>query len=409
MEPHDPLLVRDGRPFGVSPGARAESLPFPYPSTVAGGLRSRAGTNEDGIFRYRRGDAALQQLKKIAIRGPFLVQLKTDGEGIGPEQWLLPAPHDASLLRPPEKKDGEKGKALLQPLVPLQLPAEAQTDLNQPAFLVGQPHSHDPRKPLDDAPAYWYWEHFQAWLLNPLVLAGRISASSLSVSDLGLRGPGEERRVHVSIDSEKQMAREGMLFETSGLEFTVSSTKEKSLWNTLRLAIAVVAEDGDYRVQPGPASFGGERRLVTWRKSSASLPVCPRDLEQQIIDARHCRIHLLTPACFEHGYLPEWLRKEAAKHGITIELKALAIKRPQVVSGWDLDLGKPKPSRRLAPAGTVLFLSLEGRDEALKEWVRGTWMQCISDTEQDRTDGFGLAVLGTWSGKSVSMQGGEAR
>jgi CRISPR-associated protein Cmr3 len=43
MEPHDPLLVRDGRPFGSNPGARARSLLFPFPSTIAGGMRTRAG------------------------------------------------------------------------------------------------------------------------------------------------------------------------------------------------------------------------------------------------------------------------------------------------------------------------------------------------------------------------------
>jgi CRISPR-associated protein Cmr3 len=84
-------------------------------------------------------------------------------------------------------------------------------------------------------------------------------------------------------------------------------------------------------------------------------------------------------------------------------LEAIAVQRPQVVSGWDLALKKPKPTRRLAPAGTVFFLSLEGTDEAIKSWISNIWMQCISDEEQASNDGFGLAVIGTWSGKPENM------
>ena len=125
------------------------------------------------------------------------------------------------------------------------------------------------------------------------------------------------------------------------------------------------------------------------------------------------RLFLLTPACFQQGYYPTWLQAEAASHGVQIEPRAIAIQRPQVVSGWDLVRsnpdrpgrpGSPKPSRRLAPSGTVLFLSLKGNKTAIREWISSTWMQCISDEEQDRTDGFGLAVLGTWSGQPVSME-----
>ncbi|HZQ09120.1 MAG TPA: type III-B CRISPR module-associated Cmr3 family protein, partial [Anaerolineae bacterium] len=50
IEPRDPLIFRDGRPFNPTPGARAISLPFPYPSTLAGAVRTRVGQNENGVF-----------------------------------------------------------------------------------------------------------------------------------------------------------------------------------------------------------------------------------------------------------------------------------------------------------------------------------------------------------------------
>ncbi len=211
--------------------------------------------------------------------------------------------------------------------------------------------------------------------------------------------------MHVSIEADKEIAKDGMLFETSSLEFTTPGFGKQRLRNARRLALAVDVDDNDYAIRAGLTGFGGERRIITWRKSSAELPTYPANLVQTIINNnKHCRLILLTPACFEKGYLPTWLHTEIAKYGIKANIQAIAVDRPQVVSGWDLALKKPKPSKRLAPAGTVFFLALEGSNAAISEWIEHIWMQCISDNEQDRRDGFGLAVLGTWSGQPVAMQ-----
>jgi CRISPR-associated protein Cmr3 len=74
------------------------------------------------------------------------------------------------------------------------------------------------------------------------------------------------------------------------------------------------------------------------------------------------------------------------------------------VSGWDFEINKPKPTRRLTPAGTTLFLKLDGDEDAIRRWIEATWMCCVSDEEQDRRDGFGLAVLGVWDGKLQPME-----
>jgi len=92
IEPHDPLIVRDGRPFGPDPSARAISLSFPFPSTTTGGARSRAGLNSDGTFDLSQ----IGRVKQIKVRGPLLVQLSQSGENI--EEWMVPAPADALLL-----------------------------------------------------------------------------------------------------------------------------------------------------------------------------------------------------------------------------------------------------------------------------------------------------------------------
>ena len=39
IEPRDPLIFGDGKPFSAIPGARAKSLLFPHPPTLAGSMR----------------------------------------------------------------------------------------------------------------------------------------------------------------------------------------------------------------------------------------------------------------------------------------------------------------------------------------------------------------------------------
>ncbi len=416
MEPRDPLLVRDGRPFGPDPGARAVSLPFPFPSTIAGGIRARAGVNEEGIFQYSsQNTGELDHLKALQVRGPLLVQLAADDEDITADAWLVPAPCDALLL--PAKSAGPgSGIASVRQLMPVQLPQGARTDLDQQAlWLVRQPSSDDQEKPLQPL-AYWYWERFKTWLLDP----SRVAGGGIALNSLGLRGPEREQRMHVSIEAGREVAREGMLFETSGLEFTAAGSGRERFTAAKRLAVAVDVDENGYTIRPGVAGFGGERRMVTWRKSSAKLPGWTDDLAEELARDQHCRLFLLTPGCFMQddgtpppkGYCPgAWFYDQATKHGVFIKLKACVVQRPQVVSGWDLAQGKPKPARRLAPAGTVYFLSLKGGKrgeqradkQAIRDWIEATWMKCISDEEQDRRDGFGLAALGTWSGRPVAM------
>jgi CRISPR-associated protein Cmr3 len=76
-------------------------------------------------------------------------------------------------------------------------------------------------------------------------------------------------------------------------------------------------------------------------------------------------------------------------------LQAAITPRPEVVSGWDMAQKRPKPTRRLVPAGGVYFVRLDGDEASINRWLDATWWQCVSDDEQARRDGFGLCVIGT--------------
>ena len=394
IEPRDALIARDGRPFTANPGARAKSLPFPFPSTTTGTVRTRYGFGKAEVF----DQTLIEEVKNIAVQGPLLVELDDNHEI---KDWLLAAPADAVLFAAKENQPREK-QAHIKQLTPLSLPSGGQTDLPDGLHPIGflRYDESSKQKPLKDAPRYWRWKHFCQWLAAP-------QDQVVKPDEFGHSGPTAESRVHVGINPDTQAAIDGALYQTSGFEFT-RKLDEKSDEKPLRLALAVrTAVD----VPSGFAPLGGEQRLSYWRVSNDShqqLPAaCPDEIRQAIKQHNACRVVLLTPAHFTAGFRPHWLLQP--QHGITPQLIAAAVRRAQVVSGWDYEIRKPKPTRRLAPAGSVYFLKLNG-DGDIDQWIDAIWMQCVSDDDehgnpaQTRIDGFGLTALGAWSGELNTME-----
>ncbi|MEZ5591832.1 MAG: type III-B CRISPR module-associated Cmr3 family protein [Gammaproteobacteria bacterium] len=66
LTPRDPIVARDGRPFGAGQGARMRLLDWPYPSVLAGSLRSLVGKQSGHNFKN-----IITQLKALNIAGPL--------------------------------------------------------------------------------------------------------------------------------------------------------------------------------------------------------------------------------------------------------------------------------------------------------------------------------------------------
>jgi len=387
IEPRDPVIFRDGRPFNASPGARAKTLSFPLPATTAGATRTRAGRDANGHFDSSR----IKELCGKQLRGPLLVELGEDG---GVKDWLFPAPADALILKhEPYKKEAGR----LIPLTVVQAPTGTATNLGDSLALVGVAASAD-GKPHSKAPAFWRQAQFEAWLLGP-------KAEDVAFANLGISGPVRESRMHVSIASDKQTAEDGALFQTAGLEFTTLPASPEDeplpLAEAGRLALALQTNAG---VKAGLDFLGGERRIVHWQETDAAFPACPKCVSDAIKAQKHCRLILLTPGLFVKGYLPALDPQIVG--GLKATVVAAAVNRYQTVSGWDYEKDKPKPTRRLAPAGSVYFLKLDGNpdDTAIDSFIDAVWMHNISDDPQDRLDGFGLAALGVWDGVPKEME-----
>ena len=212
--------------------------------------------------------------------------------------------------------------------------------------------------------------------------------------------------MHVSIQPDQQTALEGALFQTSGLEFTWCDAKKlkQHKFVTKRLALAAWFDGATPNFNDNFAPLGGERRLMRWDSLQPDKPPFTDDQCKAIFDEikkdRRCRVLLLTPAHFNDGYRPPLAWKRG---GVTATLKAAAVPHMQTISGWDLaknnGRGEPKPTRRLALAGSVYFVDFpEGAD--IQAWLNDTWMHNVSDDAQSCLDGFGLAVVGVWPKKA---------
>ena len=67
ITPRDPLVARDGRPFGFGQGNRMRSGDWLLPSVVAGSLRTLLGKQLGGNF----DETMVTALKATAVSGPF--------------------------------------------------------------------------------------------------------------------------------------------------------------------------------------------------------------------------------------------------------------------------------------------------------------------------------------------------
>lgn len=350
ITPRDPIIARDGRPFNA--GSRMKSLDWPYPSVTAGSLRTMVGKAR-GVFKP-------EELRSIEVAGALPVR---DG-GLcfpWPLDCVLRQQPPAALPARPFKE--WRGRTNLPPdLSPVVLSADTGDDF----------------KP-DPPPAFVGIRLIEKWLLGQGWQYPFATDATL-ISSVPL-----DERTHVALDSDRGAAEESMLYTTAALALPDDCSLQ------LRTAQAGMVE--------GVHVLGGERRLASWRRVDPPADgwTCPPDLAQSLQSATTIRLVLATPAAFDAGWAPAWLLSGEPVPGTGVKLKLVGacVGRGRPISGWSLEDGRagPKPSRRLAPAGSTYFCELtEGSGRELA----GAWLHAVSDREQDRKDGFGLALWGRW-------------
>lgn len=379
LVPRDPIIARDSRPFGAGQGLRMKSLDWPYPSVLAGSLRSLLGKAESQGSPF--SEELVNKLKRMKVAGPLPL---VNGE------LYFPTPKDLMMYK---KEDGER---VMKTLRPMGLQDGMGCDLSNGLVPVEINENAKPEK----SPSFWSSSTMIRWLKEECVDVPPEQA----IAEAGfLDIPGKDERMHVCINPDSGTSEEGLLFMTVGLDMS----------SGINLAVRVETADGWEQKKLMTLDefhpFGGERRLVHWKHVSSQAWECPVEIREALRDARPngkgVRLVLATPALFQHGWHPDWLKPINDKlegclpgSSVTLRLVSACVERWKPISGWSLEKGKvgPKALRRLVPAGSIYFFEVvEGDTGDLAEKY---WLQPVSDEEQDRRDGFGLALWGVWSG-----------
>lgn len=384
LTPRDPLIARDGRPFGIGQGHRMRALTWFLPSVLAGALRTLLGKSTSEEF----SEATVHALKQMTVVGPFL-QLKNE--------LYFPAPADLVVW----KDDTADNPALRRQAMPLRpfMDGSSDTECDLPGRLVPV-HITQDVKP-ERAPEFWSATAMYRWLCNTeeKMISAPPTPEDATPESGYLASLSQDKRTHVRIDAQSGASEDSLLFMTVGLDFS-----RKGPETSLSIAARVDSDQtfGEYLAQLDTFHpFGGERRLLHWGQGNAAAWAPPQEVRRTMQGKQNIRLILATPAVFTHGWKPGWLDDElrGSPPGttVTVRLVSACINRWKPLSGWSLEKNQvgPKPLRRMVPAGSTFFFIVESGDAT--ELFDQLWLHSVCDVEQDRRDGFGLALWGVWA------------
>lgn len=359
IEPLDVLFLRGNKLFG-DPGSHGESLVPPWPSVAAGALRSLMLANEGvDIAAFARGAQPHPTLGTPARPGSFeltLFDLARRGKQ-GKIEALHALPADLVLAQT------DAGAMQLTRLKP-QPPAAG--------LVSSAPLAHWPvlAQASRGKPVGGHWLTEAGWAAY---LAGQKPdvAQLVPLSRLWLLDP----RVGVGLDGERGRAEDGKLFSVQAVAF-------------LPEVGFLVGVRGAEPPLDGMLRFGGDGRGAVLH-TVIHAPAQP-DWDA-ICRAKRCRIVLTTPGLFEQGWLLPGVAadRRLALQGLTGQLVCAAVPRAEVVSGWDLARAQPKPAQRLAPSGSVYWITdLDATPEQLRKLAgQGLWNDANHNPSR-RAEGF---------------------
>lgn len=380
LTPLSPLIARDSRPFGMGQGNRVRSMDWISPSVIAGAVRTAVWKTEDTLTP--------DQLKTIEVNGAF---------PIVDEQVYFPRPLDA-LIHKVNKETKIADILRVRPMngnAGVRMPHASLV----PSEPVGMPE--EDFKP-ESGDAFWPLATMAEWL-------GCEDDQPVSMKVDGLPAPVKEDRTNVTILPESGAAEDARLFTTTGLDFVRKPKEGASEGRLSQMRIGVRVNFGKYDLLPERllVPLGGERRLAEVRATEADKGFweVPKGLSWS--GKKWLRMVLATPAVFEWGWLPGWLREQDGKltgtipgSGVSVRLVSAVVGRWKPLSGWSYEKGRngPKALRRMVPAGSVYFFEvLEGG-----EGIADLWLRSVCDCQQDGRDGFGLALWGFWRGRETA-------
>lgn len=371
-----PLVFRDGRPFGDVGMRGKDTLAWPCPSTVAGAFRTAVGrVRSPDYFGGENTDKAANLARILQFRLEAMLPVREDRNGA----WTFLAPRPADALAVDTAGD-ETAKGLdVHGFSFKPLEKGCGTDLPFLDWLYPFPATKE--RPSRHAPLFWDWTIFERWLKT-----GR-GFRNLAPHELGTNGPETEERMHVGIEAETGTAKGNALFAACGIRLL---TRQRE-----RLGLSVAfGGDTEGLEQVNSVYLGGERRTAQVSPMPNPLPECPLLGESPFL-----RLVLMTPGDFG-GWCPEGLSAEPGwskpwpNLPTGVRLRSAIVPPWTALSGWDFARRAPKATRKLVPSGAVYVVEVQDPSKA-QDVAQALWLRSICKPDsQTARDGFGIVTVG---------------
>ncbi|MCS6997542.1 MAG: type III-B CRISPR module-associated protein Cmr3 [Casimicrobiaceae bacterium] len=380
VEPLDVLVLRGNKLFG-DPGSFGESLVPPWPSVAAGAIRSALLARKNIVEGYAKGAVEDPELGRPQKPGPFrildfcLARWRDNG-GV---ELLRPVPADVVV-----RQTGTGAFEALR-MRPIRLAETIQSSAvtSHHAVLAERERA----KPVG---GLWLTaEGWKAYLRGQEVGSKAHLVKSADLWSL-------DARVGVGLDPVRRSAAEGQLFTVQA----VALRKRYHVKGDPCDVGFLVQLEGAQLPEQMTLRFGGDGRVAI---ATVVPPPDTTDFLDEVVSRRRCRVVLVSPGLFTHGWLPNGARPDERRedgaipfflHGVSGWIVCAALPRYEVVSGWDLAQWQPKPAHRAVPAGAVYWLDeLDASTQALhKLAAEGLW----SDPPENalrRAEGFNRIAI----------------
>jgi len=375
ITPTDVLFLRGNKLFGGAGEHGAAEMP-PWPSVFAGAMASRiladAGKLQEITAYPDKAEAILADAAGSKFACTFLGILKDQ------KDVLLPLPADLVVLKT------EDGDLRICQMIPGAVSETLTCSTVLP--LVPVLHVSDRSKPVTGL-----WMDLYGWRCH---LQGDLPEQRSLVPSSELWEM--DHRLGIARDYGAGTAAEGKIYTSEAVSLKHNTT-------------FLVGFNGENIPDCGLLRLGGDGRGadITKVPDDKMLPV---DVGKPQGGWTGFRIILISPGIFPKGWLPPGCEKSEDGiffewKGVRAQLKAAAIGRHGVISGWDMANHRPKPAQKVVPAGSVYwFQVLEGDTSELESvWKEGLY-SVHGNMDQEyvtnrRREGFGRVWFGAWQPK----------
>lgn len=377
IEAFDTLFFRDGKPFDRGDTATGSVTFPPAPSVFHGALRTAYFAQQPAAFQADQ--ARNGQIDRMTDSLRLTSVCLHDGHTA-----LFPVPHDLVI----EKKHRKDAYVSPHRLSLAARPAVSSLPSGLHTFRANSEET------MVGAGAYRIKQADLLDYLNGEALDyARLTALSNFYST--------EQKVGIGRDPRSGSVREGQLYFVNFIR-PVNSAR-----TTLRFELGYQARWEKPLEDKGYLRLGGEGKSAHYQHTDAASTMPPI-----MITGKTLKLYLATPAYFREGWLPQWIDRQTLEGNyeladgtnIRVRLCAAATDRPLHVGGFDQRRNRPKPMRRLVPAGSVYYLTCDSVEEAqmLTDALHGN---CLSDPELSpdaktspsdyyRQRGFGIVYCG---------------